>query len=237
MPRSLKVLIIVGALVVALVPVAAVAGHQFTDVPSNHTFHADISWLADNGITKGCNPPANTKFCPDSPVTRGQMAAFMHRFYNRLVPGPWGVGYRWNRTPHHGNGVAVETTLTIDQPGLLHLWASSDVSNAIDSDLLYCGINTGSTTDNAQLDSWRPIDLTTNVADTCSTQTALRVTPGTQIVRLVISRALSSTETAVEGANIIAILAPDDGSAGPLSRPKLLQVPAPEASDEAKKTD
>jgi hypothetical protein len=84
MPRSLKVLFIVGALVVALVPVAAVAGHQFTDVPNSHTVHADISWLADNGITKGRNPPANTKFCPDSPVTRGQMAAFMHRFETRL---------------------------------------------------------------------------------------------------------------------------------------------------------
>lgn len=84
MPRSLKVLIIVGALVAALVPVAAVAGHQFTDVPNSHTFHADISWLADKGITKGCNPPANTMYCPEGPVTRGQMAAFMHRFETRL---------------------------------------------------------------------------------------------------------------------------------------------------------
>ena len=52
---------------------------SFTDVPSSHTFFADIEWLAGEGITKGCNPPANTLFCPDDPVTRGQMAAFLDR--------------------------------------------------------------------------------------------------------------------------------------------------------------
>jgi hypothetical protein len=45
----------------------------------NHVFVDDIEWLANSGITKGCNPPANSRFCPDAPVTRGQMAAFLHR--------------------------------------------------------------------------------------------------------------------------------------------------------------
>lgn len=43
------------------------------------TFEEDITWLASVGITRGCNPPDNTLFCPDDPVTRGQMAAFLHR--------------------------------------------------------------------------------------------------------------------------------------------------------------
>lgn len=43
------------------------------------TFEADIEWLAAAGITLGCNPPANNAFCPDLPVTRGQMAAFLAR--------------------------------------------------------------------------------------------------------------------------------------------------------------
>ena len=43
------------------------------------TFQADIEWLAGAGITSGCNPPINDMFCPSSPVTRGQMAAFLHR--------------------------------------------------------------------------------------------------------------------------------------------------------------
>lgn len=42
-------------------------------------FEFDIEWMAAEGITKGCNPPLNDLFCPDSTVTRGQMAAFLVR--------------------------------------------------------------------------------------------------------------------------------------------------------------
>ena len=42
-------------------------------------FITNILWLAEAGITKGCNPPTNDNFCPDDPVTRAQMAAFLHR--------------------------------------------------------------------------------------------------------------------------------------------------------------
>ena len=42
-------------------------------------FVGDTEWLALTGITKGCNPPNNDKFCPSSHVTRGQMAAFLVR--------------------------------------------------------------------------------------------------------------------------------------------------------------
>ncbi len=52
---------------------------RFDDVPTEHIFFADIGWLGDAGITRGCNPPANTMFCPDHLVTRGQMAAFLVR--------------------------------------------------------------------------------------------------------------------------------------------------------------
>ena len=54
--RSTKLLIIV-SVVVLVVPIAAVGSHQFKDVPSSNIFHNDIGWLADNGITWGCNPP------------------------------------------------------------------------------------------------------------------------------------------------------------------------------------
>lgn len=42
-------------------------------------FEADIQKIAAAGITQGCNPPANDRFCPDDYVTRGQMAAFLAR--------------------------------------------------------------------------------------------------------------------------------------------------------------
>lgn len=53
-------------------------GNLFIDVDGN-TFDADIDKLGTAGITKGCNPPVNDHFCPDDFVTRGEMAAFLHR--------------------------------------------------------------------------------------------------------------------------------------------------------------
>jgi hypothetical protein len=71
--------------VVISVPVSVWASHRFSDVPDSHTFHNAIDWLADNGITVGCNPPANDRYCPDDFVTRGEMAAFMKRLAERQV--------------------------------------------------------------------------------------------------------------------------------------------------------
>lgn len=47
---------------------------------------ADIEALAAAGITKGCNPPANDRFCPGDPVTRAQMASFLVRALNTIEP-------------------------------------------------------------------------------------------------------------------------------------------------------
>lgn len=62
------------------------AGPTFSDT-SGSVFMSDIEWLGASGITKGCNPPANTLFCPDDDVTRGQMAAFLHRALPNLTTG------------------------------------------------------------------------------------------------------------------------------------------------------
>lgn len=51
---------------------------EFTD-SKGHLFENAISRLAHAGITLGCNPPSNNRFCPNRYVTRGQMAAFMVR--------------------------------------------------------------------------------------------------------------------------------------------------------------
>src|SRR5690554_7541229 len=63
-------------------PASAQVG-AFEDLASEsgqrHTFADEAEWLADHGITRGCNPPKNDRFCPDQPVTRGQMAAFLTR--------------------------------------------------------------------------------------------------------------------------------------------------------------
>ncbi len=46
---------------------------------NGHLFEADIDAIAAEGITKGCNPPTNSSYCPDDDVDRGQMAAFLRR--------------------------------------------------------------------------------------------------------------------------------------------------------------
>jgi hypothetical protein len=87
---------IVAALAVA-VPLAW-ANHQFGDVPNANVHHDDISGIAGAGITTGCNPPANTLYCPDLAVRRDQMASFLRRGLGRTgyaefdatVPGDYG---------------------------------------------------------------------------------------------------------------------------------------------------
>lgn len=75
------------ALVTALVvaPAAVWASDGFDDVAETDTFHDDIAWLTDTGVTLGCNPPENSRFCPDETVTREQMAAFLHRLAENQV--------------------------------------------------------------------------------------------------------------------------------------------------------
>jgi len=46
----------------------------FNDVPANHLFFQFIEALADSGITAGCG---GGNYCPDAPLTRGQMAVFL----------------------------------------------------------------------------------------------------------------------------------------------------------------
>lgn len=51
---------------------------QFRD-DDGHTFESDIQRLAAQGVTVGCNPPTNDRFCPDDTVTRAEMATFLTR--------------------------------------------------------------------------------------------------------------------------------------------------------------
>ncbi len=53
----------------------------FTDVYGS-VHAADILAIYERGITKGCNPPANDRYCPQDTLTRGQMAAFLKRAFD-----------------------------------------------------------------------------------------------------------------------------------------------------------
>ncbi len=84
---------------------AAMLARAFAYPPANvdrfvddngHIFESAIERIAVAGVTVGCNPPSNNRFCPNSQVTREQMATFLTRALGltpiappaRLVPLP-----------------------------------------------------------------------------------------------------------------------------------------------------
>lgn len=54
-------------------------GHFYDDDGS--VFEQDVERLTDSGLTRGCNPPVGSRFCPGSTLTRGEMAAFLARAF------------------------------------------------------------------------------------------------------------------------------------------------------------
>jgi len=62
---------------VTAVPSALAAGRFVDDDGSVHEGY--IEAIAAAGITHGCNPPVNDRYCPQDTVTRGEMAAFLTR--------------------------------------------------------------------------------------------------------------------------------------------------------------
>jgi hypothetical protein len=55
-------------------------GDRFVD-DNDSIFEGDIDRLGTAGITKGCNPPKNDRFCPNDRVSRAQMASFLARAF------------------------------------------------------------------------------------------------------------------------------------------------------------
>jgi hypothetical protein len=81
--RDLKNLIAAIGLL-ALAPVAQAAPCAgFTDVDSTSTFCPNVDWIKNRGVTLGCG--AST-YCPDAPVSRLAMAAFLNRLGTALTP-------------------------------------------------------------------------------------------------------------------------------------------------------
>jgi hypothetical protein len=85
---------LLGLVVALFLSIMPMAGAQVADDPgesleqqafidtAGSVFEGAINELAARGITLGCNPPANTRYCPDNPVTRGQMAIFIVRGFD-----------------------------------------------------------------------------------------------------------------------------------------------------------
>ena len=66
-------------LLVALVPLSMLAAGAFTDLDPASPHNANIEAIRQAGITKGCDPPDFTLYCPNDYVTRQEMASFLAR--------------------------------------------------------------------------------------------------------------------------------------------------------------
>lgn len=83
--RRLRTTATILATAMVIAPATALATHGFSDVESGDFFHAAVDWMKDNRVTVGCNPPNNTRYCPNDPVTRGEMAVFLERLDSQKV--------------------------------------------------------------------------------------------------------------------------------------------------------
>lgn len=59
------------------IPGATAGSYRYIDVPPSYPFYGDIEWMALQGITAGTG---GGEFSPDRPVTRGELAALLHRY-------------------------------------------------------------------------------------------------------------------------------------------------------------
>jgi glucose/arabinose dehydrogenase len=81
MGRSIRWGLLAGWVIATLAGVAAASSGSFIDDDGN-IHEANIEAIAAEGITKGCNPPINDRYCPGQPTSRAQMASFLVRAFD-----------------------------------------------------------------------------------------------------------------------------------------------------------
>lgn len=110
----IRPLLLASLLACAAAPQAATGAPclGFTDVQDTDIFCTAVQWIKNRGVTSGCTA---TEYCPGNPVTRAQMALFLHRLGKALTP----------VVLHKQAVVTAQTTVPGAQPGLL-LCATDD---------------------------------------------------------------------------------------------------------------
>jgi hypothetical protein len=204
-------------------PIVVFAGDQFNDVPDGHVFHNAIGWLADNAITKGCNPPANTNYCPDNDVNRGQMAAFMKRLSEgRVVDAGQLQGYAAtelgsraafasNDDAPDGGPYTLSTTLVAPAPGIVIVTGAVDGQNTSSQDDYHCSVEVDDVVPGGG-NMWSRLDGdgTTNREENCAATGAMVVDAGTLRVEFEIVSVDAATQ--LHGVALWAIWVPFDAT-------------------------
>jgi glucose/arabinose dehydrogenase len=119
------------------------------DDDNGSTFEADINAIAAAGITKGCNPPANTEYCADEPVSRDEMASFLARAGGlpAMAPPPrpalsWDLVVDGLDAPVQAlTPPGEERLLIVEQAGVISSFESGSLSTFLDiqDDVLFGG--------------------------------------------------------------------------------------------------
>ena len=83
--KKLISIILCAALLSSLfvIPICAVTGNPFADVPEDEFYYTPVLWAVANGITAGT---AADKFSPDDPCTRAQVVTFLWRGEGKPEP-------------------------------------------------------------------------------------------------------------------------------------------------------
>ena len=189
------------------VPVTVYASHRFKDVPESHTFHDDIDWIADNGITFGCNPPNNDEYCPDDLVTRGQMAAFMKRLATGMGPR---AASATEPNPPDGADYRLSVELAAPAPGVLVISGGVGVENETSADIYACGIEVNN---DVVPGTFSEHDLAPAIGipdEDCKVSGGLVVSEGKITIDLEVINVASSTR--LGGASLWALWVPFDGN-------------------------
>ena len=135
----------------------AMADH-FTDVPSSSPIHRFVEWLVNRGITAGCG---SGLFCPDSPVTRGQMAVFMNTLGIVVTPSVLQVESAPGALDIDTNPVVCPTTVdhtpTYPQQAVVHARATVSAAGA---GVLHATVFAVSSTNGGV--SWTPLSSNTD---------------------------------------------------------------------------
>jgi hypothetical protein len=115
---------------------------RFSD-DEGHLFEGAIDRIAAAGVTQGCNPPVDDRFCPDQPVTRGQMATFITR----------ALGLTANRPPPRPHPV-IEVTAR-EEWGARAPRSSEMIAHSIERLTIHHAGTQSGTTGPAQIRGWQ----------------------------------------------------------------------------------
>jgi hypothetical protein len=114
-------------LLTLLIAAPVLALDTFTDVPDSSPHHNDITAIAVAGITRGCNPPTNNRYCPADFVRRDQMASFLQRGLGRGAQASNATIFDFQTAP----ATLASTSLTVPGSGFVQVNAAVNATQVV----------------------------------------------------------------------------------------------------------